>query len=81
MLCKFLFVAGFNLPRAKENAALTQTTAEAQNRRLATHKERKERVGLDQPRGKPLSKSNARDRKKGLKKDLKRSPGVYIDSE
>ncbi|XP_065067788.1 centrosome-associated protein 350-like [Rhopilema esculentum] len=66
---------GFNLPRAKENAALIQTTAEAQNRRLATHKERKERVGLDQPRGKPLSKSNARDRKKGLKKDLKRSPG------
>ena len=43
------------------------------NRKIATHKERKERVGSSHPKSKPSSRTVGKDNK-GSKKDSKRSP-------
>ena len=65
---------GFNIPEARENVAQIIKNAENQNRKISTHKDRKERVGTSYPMGK-LGPRTIDQESRHTKKEPKRSPG------
>ena len=65
------------MPEAKENIAHTIKTADNQNRKIVTHKERKERVGSAYLKGKTASRTSTQDNN-NIKKESKRSPGRNV---
>ena len=66
------------MPEAKENVTEIIKMADNQQRKVATHKERKERVGTSHQKGRPAVKNVNQD-KKIAKKEVKKSPGkIFI---
>lgn len=65
------------MPEAKESIAQASKLAEQQTRKLASHKERKERVGSTYQKGRPASKTDAPE-KKNLKKETRKSPSKEL---